>query len=236
MNHFEGLQKRSNAHHLEILYEDNHIIAINKPPGLLSQGDRTGDEPLTEVVKEYIKVTYHKPGAVFLGLVHRLDRPTSGILLFARTSKALERLNALMKQRAIQKTYWAIVSQKPPAESGALRHFLTRMPHKNITRASLKQSANAREALLDYRVLKQSDGYFLLEIIPHTGRQHQIRVQLSAIGCPIVGDLKYGYPVPNPDKSICLHARRLQFVHPVSKKQIDIIAGMPQQGYWKQFV
>jgi len=220
---------------LEVLYEDNHIIAVNKPSGSLSQGDITGDDPLGEEVKQYIKDKYNKPGAVFLGLVHRLDRPTSGILLFARTSKALERLNNMLKNREIQKTYLAIVEKKPPHENDKLKHYLTRMENKNITRASLKNSDGAKEATLEYKLLKVVKGFYLLEVKPYTGRQHQIRVQLAAIGCPIVGDVKYGYPTPNADLSICLHAQRLQLVHPVSKIEINIHAPQPKAGVWAKF-
>jgi 23S rRNA pseudouridine1911/1915/1917 synthase len=235
MNIFDCLPKMKNTHLPEVLYEDNHIIAVNKPSGALSQGDITGDDPLGEEVKQYIKEKYHKPGAVFLGLAHRLDRPTSGILLFARTSKALERLNNMLKERKIEKTYLAIVKNKPPKENGTLKHFLTRMENKNITRASLKNSDGAKEAVLDYRLLKASNGFYLLEVKPYTGRQHQIRVQLSAIGCPIAGDVKYGYPTANSDMSICLHAKRLQFIHPVSKIEIDVVAPTPKSGEWQRF-
>jgi 23S rRNA pseudouridine1911/1915/1917 synthase len=164
-----------------------------------------------------------------------LDRPTSGILLFARTSKALERLNNMLKERQIQKTYLAIVQKRPPQENGKLKHFLTRMDNKNITRASLKNADGAKEATLEYKLDKVSNGFYLLEVKPYTGRQHQIRVQLSAIGCPIVGDIKYGFPTPNKDLSICLHAQRLQFVHPVSKLEIDIKGPLPKGGEWNRF-
>lgn len=225
----------SNTVDLPVLYEDNHIIVVNKPAGRLSQGDITGDPPITEQVKKYLQFKYHKPGAVFLGLVHRLDRPTSGALLLARTSKALERLNNQMKQRAIRKTYWAIVGRRPPAQQGLLRHFLTRLPRKNITRVSERKSPYAQEAVLEYRLLESVREYYLLEIVPHTGRQHQIRTQLSSIGCPIAGDVKYGYPYANADRSICLHAYKIQLVHPVSKQNLEITAPPPPTGLWQYF-
>jgi 23S rRNA pseudouridine1911/1915/1917 synthase len=220
---------------IEILFEDNHIIAVNKPAGTLSQGDITGDDPVGEWVKQYIKEKYKKPGDVYLGLVHRLDRPTSGILMFARTSKALERLNEMLKNKNIEKTYWAIVGKKPPKDSDKLKHFLTRVENKNITKASTKEVAGSKEAILDYKLISNVDGYFLLEVKPKTGRQHQIRVQLAAIGCPIVGDVKYGYKDPNEDLSICLHARMLQFIHPVKKESVFITANIPNVNLWKRF-
>jgi 23S rRNA pseudouridine1911/1915/1917 synthase len=220
---------------IEILFEDNHIIAVNKPAGKLSQGDITGDDPIGDWVKQYIKEKYKKPGAVYLGLVHRLDRPTSGILMFARTSKALERLNEMLKNKKIEKTYWAIVAKRPAQESGTLKHFLTRVENKNITRATIKETTGSKEAVLDYKVLLNIDGYFLLEVKPKTGRQHQIRVQLAAIGCPIVGDLKYGYKEANEDLSICLLAKRLHFQHPVKQEPITIEAPLPKSGLWPRF-
>jgi 23S rRNA pseudouridine1911/1915/1917 synthase len=220
---------------IEILFEDNHIIAVNKPAGTLSQGDITGDDPVGEWVKQYIKEKYKKPGDVYLGLVHRLDRPTSGILLFARTSKALERLNEMLKNKKIEKTYWALVGKKPPKEADKLKHYLTRVENKNITRASAKEVTGSKEAVLDYKLISNVDGYFLLEVKPKTGRQHQIRVQLAAIGCPIVGDVKYGYKDPNEDLSICLHARMLQFIHPVKQEPVTIVANIPNANLWKRF-
>lgn len=220
---------------LEILFEDNHIIAVNKPSGYLSQGDITGDDPIGEEVKQYIKEKYQKPGAVFLGLVHRLDRPTTGILMFAKTSKALERLNSMLKHKKIEKTYWAIVAKKPTQEAGTLKHYLSRIENKNITKASLIKVPESKEAVLDYKVLLGIDGYFLLEIKPKTGRQHQIRVQLAAIGCPIVGDVKYGYKEANTDLSICLLAKKLEFIHPVKQEPVSIEAPLPNLTLWQKF-
>jgi 23S rRNA pseudouridine1911/1915/1917 synthase len=216
------------------LYEDNHLIAVNKLAGELSQGDETGDEPLGELVKAYIRKTYSKPGAVFLGVVHRLDRPVSGVILFARTSKALERMTALMRSRDIQKTYWAIVEQKPPKLADELRHFLKRESGKNLTRAYSRYRDDAKESSLTYRLLRTCGNYHLLEIIPQTGRQHQIRAQLAAIGCPIAGDVKYGASAPLPDASIALHARKIRFVHPVKKTPLQIIAPPPENELFKK--
>lgn len=228
-----SMQAKAN---LEILFEDNHIIAVNKPSGCLSQGDITGDDPIGEEVKLYIKEKYQKPGAVFLGLVHRLDRPTAGILMFAKTSKALERLNSMLKNKSIQKTYWAIVAKKPLQEAGMLKHYLTRLENKNITKASVKDVVGSKEAVLEYKVLLNIDGYFLLEVKPKTGRQHQIRVQLAAMGCPIVGDIKYGYKDANADLSICLLAKKLEFIHPVKQEPVLIEAPLPKSGLWQKFL
>lgn len=216
-----------------ILYEDNHLIAINKLAGELSQGDDTGDVPLAETVKQHVKKKYSKPGNVFLGVIHRLDRPVSGVMLFARTGKALERMTAMLRERKIEKTYWAIVKNKPEKSSGELVHFLKRAGGKNITQAFPIRKKEAKESRLTYRLIKTQRNFFLLEIIPHTGRQHQIRVQLAAVGCPIVGDMKYGYPEPLPDASIALHARRLEFIHPVSKEPVIIEAPVPENEIWK---
>ncbi|MCD8528667.1 MAG: RNA pseudouridine synthase [Chitinophagales bacterium] len=213
---------------LDILYEDNHIIAVNKPSGALAQGDKTGDVPLLENVKQYIKINYNKPGEVFLGLPHRIDRPTSGILLFARTSKALARLNAMFQNKEIQKTYWAVVKNKPPKQSDALVHYMQKNEQKNKSFAKLEPFDKAVKAELNYTIIAQSDNYYLLEVLPKTGRHHQIRLQLSAIGSPIKGDTKYGFDRPNPDKSIHLHARKIEFVHPVSKEFISITALVPK--------
>lgn len=220
---------------LQVLYEDNHLIAINKPAGTLSQADRTGDEILADDVKAYIKEKYNKPGDVFLGIVHRLDRPVSGVMLFARTSKALERVNAAFQERKIQKIYWAIVSQRPPDEEGELRHYLTRMEGKNITKAYTRHQAGSQEAVLRYALLKSLGQHHLLEVRPQTGRQHQIRVQLSKIGCPIKGDLKYGALEAMPDKSILLHARSLILPHPTLQKMITISAATPRNQSWDLF-
>lgn len=217
---------------LLILHEDNHIIVVNKRVGDIVQGDKTGDKPLSEVVKEYIKDKYKKPNEVFLGVVHRLDRPTSGIIIFARTSKALTRLNELFSNRETQKTYWAIVKNKPPKDTDKLIHFLKRNEKNNTSKAHLKEVTDSKLASLDYKIIKELDNYFALEINLHTGRHHQIRAQLQAIGCPIKGDLKYGFDRSNPDGGIHLHARKLSFIHPVSKENISIIAPTPNEVIW----
>jgi 23S rRNA pseudouridine1911/1915/1917 synthase len=222
----------STKDNLQILHEDNHIIVVNKRVGDIVQGDKTGDKPLSEVVKEYIKEKYNKPGEVFLGVVHRLDRPTTGIVVFARTSKALERLNAMFSNRETQKTYWAVVKNKPPKTSDNLVHFLKRNPKNNTSKAHLKEIPESKKASLDYTIIKELNNYFALEINLHTGRHHQIRSQLQAIGCPIKGDLKYGFDRSNPDGGIHLHARKLVFVHPVSKENIEIIAPTPNDVIW----
>jgi len=203
-----------------ILLEDNHLLIVNKLPSEIVQGDKTGDEPLSETLKQFLKVKYNKPGNVFVGVVHRLDRPVSGAVVFAKTSKALTRLNNMVKERTIKKTYWAVVKEPPPDESGTLKHFLVRNPKKNKSFAYKKPVENSKEALLSYKMIAASKDYYLLEIDLHTGRHHQIRAQLSAIGCPIKGDLKYGFARSNPDGSISLHARRLEFIHPVKKNRL----------------
>lgn len=223
----------SDKTNLEILYEDNHIIVINKRVGDIVQGDKTGDKPLSDVVKEYLKDKYNKPGEVFLGVVHRLDRPTTGIVVFARTSKALTRLNELFKNRETQKTYWAVVKNKPPKESDKLVHFLKRNEKNNTSKAHIKEVPDSKMASLDYKIIAQLQNYFALEIDLHTGRHHQIRAQLSAIGSPIKGDLKYGFDRSNPDGGIHLHARRLSFIHPVSKENLTIIAPVPDETIWR---
>lgn len=220
---------------LEILYEDNHIIAINKRSGILVQGDKTGDIPLVDSIKEYIKEKYQKPGAVFLGVVHRIDRPVSGIVLFARTSKALERLNELFKERQMQKTYLAIVREKPKQDSSELIHWLVKNTKTNVTKAYDYEIKNGLKSILRYQVLTILNGYYLIEVNPVTGRPHQIRVQLSSIGCPIVGDNKYGYPRGNKDKSICLHAYKLSFTHPIKKEFIELCAELPTDNFWQKF-
>lgn len=222
----------STPQNLQVLYEDNHLIIVNKRPGDIVQGDKTGDMPLSEVVKEYIKVKYNKPGNVYLGVVHRLDRPTSGIVLFARTSKALPRLNQLFKDKEAKKTYWAIVKNMPPGSAATLTHFLKRNPKQNKSVSHIKEVPESKKAVLDYRVLKKLDNYYLLEIDLHTGRHHQIRSQLSFIGSPIKGDLKYGFDRSNKDASISLHARKLSFIHPVNKEQIEVIAPPPKDAVW----
>ena len=222
----------SNKDNLQILHEDNHIIVVNKRIGDIVQGDKTGDKPLSEVVKEYIKEKYNKPGDVFLGVVHRLDRPTTGIVVFARTSKALTRLNELFSNRETQKTYWAIVKNKPEKEQDTLVHFLKRKEKNNTSKAYLKEVPESKKSSLDYKIIKTLDNYFALEINLHTGRHHQIRAQLAAIGCPIKGDLKYGFDRSNPDGGIHLHARKLVIIHPVSKEVLEIIAPTPKDSIW----
>ena len=224
--------QHSTPENLQVLYEDNHLLVVNKRPGDIVQGDQTGDTPLSEVGKGYIKRKYQKPGNVFLGVVHRLDRPTSGALLFARTSKALSRMNARFKEKEVRKTYWALVSSPPPAESGRLVHWLRRNPKQNKSYAHPSEGPDRKKAVLNYRVLKALDRYYLLEIDLETGRHHQIRSQLAAIGCPIKGDLKYGFPRSNPDGSIHLHARHLEFEHPVQKTPVKITAPPPPDPLW----
>lgn len=222
----------STPQNLQVLYEDNHLIIINKRPGDIVQGDKTGDIPLSEVVKEYIKNKYNKPGNVYLGVVHRLDRPTSGIVVFAKTSKALPRLNKLFKDKDAKKTYWAIVKNAPPKQEDTLVHFMKRNTKQNKSYAHLKEVPESKKAILHYRILKRLDNYYLLEIDLETGRHHQIRSQLSAIGCPVKGDLKYGFDRSNKDASIHLHARKLVFEHPVKKENLEIIANPPQDPVW----
>lgn len=222
----------SDKANLQILYEDNHLIVVNKRVGDIVQGDKTGDKPLSEVVKEYIKDKYNKPGEVFLGVVHRLDRPTTGIVVFARTSKALARLNELFKNRETQKTYWAVVKNKPPKPSDTLNHYLKRNEKNNTSKAHAKEVPDSKPASLTYKTLKELNHYFVLEIDLHTGRHHQIRAQLAAIGCPIKGDLKYGFDRSNPDGGIHLHARRLTLVHPVSKEALTFVAPTPPDPVW----
>ena len=222
----------SDKNNLQVLHEDNHIIVINKRVGDIVQGDKTGDKPLSEVVKEYIKVKYNKPGEVFLGVIHRLDRPTTGIVIFARTSKALTRMNELFSNRETQKTYWAIVKNKPQNSEGNLVHYLKRNEKNNTSKAHIKEVPESKIASLDYKIIASLQNYYALEINLHTGRHHQIRAQLSAIGSPIKGDLKYGFDRSNPDGGIHLHARKLVFTHPVTKENIEIIAPTPNDVIW----
>jgi 23S rRNA pseudouridine1911/1915/1917 synthase len=220
----------------EILYEDNHLIIVNKPAGALAQGDQSGDAPMAEHVKAYIKEKYGKPGEVFLGVVHRLDRPVSGVLIFARTSKALERMNALFRDKQVRKTYWAVVYKTPQPEAGTLEHYLSKDAQKLKAKVFSKPSGDAKLCVLDYRLIAQSDRYTLLEIQPHTGRYHQIRAQLSHIGCPIKGDIKYGSPRTNENGGIHLHARKVSFLHPVRKEKIEVTAPLPSaDAVWKIF-
>lgn len=220
----------------EILFEDNHLIAVNKRASDIIQTDKTLDTPLTDTLKEYIKKQYDKPGNVFLGVIHRLDRPVSGVVLFARTSKALERMNEQFRSREISKTYWAIVKERPPAESGHLKHFIKKNQRQNKSYLYDHEVEGSQNAELRYKLIGASDRYFLLEIELLTGRHHQIRAQLASIGCPIRGDLKYGYPRANPDVSISLHARSLKFHHPVRDEEITIIANPPRDPVWDFFM
>lgn len=222
----------SNPKNLQVLYEDNHLIAINKRPGDIVQGDKTGDMPLSEVVKLYIREKYDKPGNVYLGVAHRLDRPTSGIVVFAKTSKALPRLNKLFAEKKTTKTYWAVVKNLPEKESDTLVHWLKRNTKRNKSYANHNEVAESKKAILEFQLIKKLDNYFLLEIDLKTGRHHQIRAQLSAIGCPIKGDLKYGFDRSNKDASIHLHARSLSFIHPVRKKLLSLTAPPPQDPVW----
>ncbi len=229
-----SLQSR-NITDADVLFEDNHLIAINKRAGDIVQVDDTGDEPLDEKVKRYIATKYNKPNGAFLGVVHRLDRPVSGVILFAKTSKALDRVNKMFKERKMRKTYWAVVRNKPVSESGNLVHWLLKNPQKNVTRAYEKEVPGSLRSELNYRLIGELNGYYLIEVDPVTGRPHQIRVQLASLNCPIVGDNKYGYPRGSLKKSICLHARRLQFDHPVKHEPVDIYAELPKDGFWERF-
>lgn len=222
----------SNKSNLQVLYEDNHIIVVNKRAGDIVQGDKTGDKPLSEVVKEYIAETYNKPGNVYLGVVHRLDRPTTGLVIFSKTSKALPRLNKLFVDKKAEKTYWAIVKSEPPKMNDTLVHWLKKNPKNNKSMSHLKEVSESKKAILHYKVLKKLDHYVLLEVHLETGRHHQIRSQLSRIGCPIKGDLKYGFDRSNPDASIHLHARNIRFIHPVSNEHMDITAPLPEDVIW----
>ncbi|WP_370527305.1 RluA family pseudouridine synthase [Pedobacter sp. SYSU D00535] len=233
-------QKTANTQVVEItdrdvLYEDNHLIAINKRAGDIVQVDETGDKPLDEKVKTYLAKKYNKPNGAFLGVVHRLDRPVSGVILFAKTSKALDRINAMFKGREMKKTYWAVVRNKPVPEAGNLVHWLVKNPQKNVTKAFDKEVQGSLRSELNYKLIGELNGYYLIEVDPITGRPHQIRVQLSTLDCPIVGDNKYGYPRGSLKKSICLHAKRLRFVHPIKKEPIDIVAPLPKDGFWEKF-
>jgi 23S rRNA pseudouridine1911/1915/1917 synthase len=219
-----------------VLYEDNHLLIVNKAPGVLSQGDASGDLSLVEICKSYIKEKFKKPGDVFLGLVHRLDRPVGGVVVLARTSKALSRMNALFRNKETRKVYWAIVKNKPEAMEGALRHWLIKDEKKNVTAAFKKETIGAQYSELNYRVIATEKAHWLLEVLPVTGRSHQIRVQLASMGCPISGDVKYGASEPNDDGSICLHAKQLSFEHPVQRTTLLVNAPLPAMGLWKYFL
>ena len=223
----------SNKHNLQVIYEDNHIIIVNKRAGDIVQGDKTGDKPLSDVVKDYIKVKHNKPGNVYLGVVHRLDRPTTGIVMFSKTSKALPRLNKLFAEKKAYKTYWAIVKQVPESPQDTLINWLKKNPKNNKSTAYSKEIKDSKKAILHYKTLKVLDNYVLLEIELETGRHHQIRTQLASIGSPIKGDLKYGFNRSNKDGSIHLHARKINFIHPVSKEIIQVTAPVPDDVIWK---
>ena len=218
---------------MEVVYVDNHIIIVNKKSGEIVQGDKTGDRPLSELVKDYLKEKYQKPGAVFLGVVHRLDRPVSGLVVFARTSKALTRLNKMFAEGEVHKTYWAIVKNTPKQLDGTLEHWLVRNEKQNKSYAYDRERPNAKKAVLMYHTIGHTDNYSILEVNLMTGRHHQIRCQLAAIGCPIKGDLKYGASRSNPDGSISLLSRRVEFVHPVSKETITVEAPLPNDPLWQ---
>ncbi len=220
---------------LQVLYEDNHLIAINKTAGTLVQGDSTGDECLADMVKAYLKEKYDKQGNVFAGVVHRIDRPVSGVVIFAKTSKALARLNEQFKVRNIKKTYWAVVKNKPNPPEGNLVHYLTKDQATNKSKAFISEKPNTKKAELHYQVIAQSQTYYLVEVQPITGRHHQIRVQLASIGCPIKGDLKYGFDRPNANGSIHLHARSITFNHPTQKNEITLVAPVPNDSLWQAF-
>ena len=220
---------------MTVVYEDNHIIVVNKTASEIVQADKTGDTPLSETVKQYLKEKYQKPGNVFLGVTHRLDRPVSGLVIFAKTSKALTRLNEMFRAGEVKKTYWAVVKNAPKESEGELVHFLVRNEKQNKSYAYDKEVPNSKKAVLDYRLIGRSENYYLLEVDLKTGRHHQIRCQLAKMGCPIKGDLKYGSPRSNPDGSICLHARRVRFVHPVSKELIELKAPLPEGNLWKGY-
>lgn len=220
---------------MTVVYEDNHIIVVNKTASEIVQADKTGDTPLSETVKQYLKEKYQKPGNVFLGVTHRLDRPVSGLVIFAKTSKALTRLNEMFRTSEVKKTYWAVVKNAPQEPEGELVHFLVRNEKQNKSYAYDKEVPNSKKAILHYRLIGHSENYYLTRSRFKTGRHHQIRCQLAKMGCPIKGDLKYGSPRSNPDGSICLHARRVRFIHPVSKELIELEAPLPEGNLWKGF-
>ena len=228
------MKQLSNIDNLIVLYEDNHIIAVNKRVGDIVQGDKTGDNPLSEIVKSFLKKKYNKPNNVFLGVVHRIDRPASGVVIFAKTSKSLKRLNNMIKNSEIEKFYWAITKNKPEKRNDTLVHWLRKNPKNNKSTHFKKETENSKKAILHYKIIKELKNYYLLELLLETGRHHQIRTQLSAIGCPIKGDLKYGYDRSNKDGGICLHAKKISFSHPVTKKKILISAPLFEHDIWKE--
>ena len=221
---------------MRIIFEDNHLLVINKDAGVLVQGDKTGDTPLSDLAKAYVKEKYQKPGEVFMGVIHRIDRPVSGLVLMARTSKALERMNEQFKNREIEKKYLAVVRNRPPANAGNLVHWLIKNPETNVTKAYEKEVPNSMRSELNYKLIGELDGFYLLEVNPITGRPHQIRVQLASMNCPIVGDNKYGYPRGNKDKSICLHAHSVKFMHPVKKEEMQLFAALPLDPFWQKIL
>jgi 23S rRNA pseudouridine1911/1915/1917 synthase len=225
-------KEHSTIDNLQVLFEDNHLIIINKRPGDIVQGDKTGDKPLSDTVKAYLKKKYNKPGNVYLGVVHRLDRPTSGIVMFAKTSKALPRLNKMFAEKDAKKTYWAVVKNRPDEPEKKLIHWMKRNTKQNKSYANSKEVNDSKKAILTYKLIKKLDNYYLLEIDLETGRHHQIRSQLTAIGCPIKGDLKYGFNRSNENGSIHLHARKLKLMHPVKKELLEIIAPLPNDPIW----
>ncbi|MDD4590087.1 MAG: RNA pseudouridine synthase [Parabacteroides sp.] len=218
---------------MKVIYEDNHIIAVDKTCSEIVQGDKTGDAPLSDMLKAWLKEKYAKPGQVFVGVTHRLDRPVSGVVIFAKTSKALTRMNDMFRDGEVKKIYWAIVKNEPPVQEGELVNWLVRNEKQNKSYAYDNERPDAKKAVLDYKVIAHSDRYFLLEIELKTGRHHQIRCQLANIGCPIKGDLKYGFARSNPDGGISLHARSAEFIHPVSKQKVKIVASVPDDNLWK---
>ena len=218
---------------MQVIYEDNHIIIVNKAPGEIVQGDKTGDTPLVETLKMWLKEKYDKPGNVFCGVTHRIDRPTSGLVVFAKTSKALSRMNDLFRRGEVNKTYWAVVANRPPKDADELTHYLKSVEANNKTYVANSHDKDAKKSQLRYQVIASSDRYHLLEVELITGRKHQIRAQLAAIGCPIKGDLKYGAPRSNPDGSISLQSHRIWFTHPVSKETIDVVAPVPPDPLWQ---
>ena len=228
------MKQLSNIDNLIVLYEDNHVIAVNKRVGDIVQGDKTGDNPLSEIVKSFLKKKYNKPNNVFLGVVHRIDRPASGVVIFAKTSKSLKRLNNMIKNSEIEKFYWAITKNKPEKRNDTLVHWLKKNPKNNKSTHFKKETENSKKAILHYKIIKELKNYYLLELLLETGRHHQIRTQLSAIGCPIKGDLKYGYDRSNKDGGICLHAKKISFSHPVTKKKILISAPLFEHDIWKE--
>lgn len=219
----------------DILYEDNHLIVVNKPCGIPVQPDESGDKSLLDYMKDYIKEEYKKPGEVYLGLIHRIDRPVSGVVVMAKTSKALSRMNEMFKKRDVEKTYWALTKSKPASDGETLTHYLIKNHEKNSSKAHNKEKQGTKKAILDYEFKGRLGEKFLLEVKLQTGRHHQIRVQLAKVGLNIIGDYRYGYKRPNKDRSICLHARRLSFIHPIKKELVDVIAKLPHTSFWQDF-